>query len=707
MKRNILLMLGISGLLLLLGIATSGLVSIGTESDGGDFPLLEGWSYEGKLIDEVYLFDVTVVILDDGRYHLYGEASDIGNHTVVSYISTDGLNFTIEDGYRLTGAFMPFAVKLANGSFRLYYTDQTGDPPSPGARAIMSAVSDDGLNFTVDEGDRLTYNGSSYESSGIRGGKILQLDNGTYRMYYHGIDGDSHWRVLSAVSENGLNWTREAGVRLDPSDLCDGVTRIGNVAPLITSNGTFHLYVSALVCTGDLANGIFDTTSADGLTFTAGSTPVINSYGSESEGTEVTPEDPAAIITDGGIRMYFAPYGTQGYTIPESGIYSVFFNGTSYTTTTTTLDDDECPLVGDDEPCDGTVSDFELLAYIEDWVLGEVTDFDLLEAIENWAGTTTTTTTTSTTTSTSTTTLPEFTSHIVGLDNISYIVPSGSVSGDIISPHSYLSLNANVSMTDVYAPMAAQVDSIGYWISDNQTTYQVFFKVNDTFFYFFDHLQELSPEIDAAAPQEPLNTSAGADPTSSVSVQAGDLVGRTEGTYGARTFDFGVYDLLHNNTVANPERYSSSDRYLHGLCPYDLYSDEMKAGYSALFGSLGGILVPGSECRNPSRDVPGTASGMWYLDSGSNDTYGSQFALASTLDGSVRWGGVSPGTHEDAISPTDPANITAGESFCYSDAFNPDTYLFVKLLSATELAVSYNSGDCPESFPDSYVTYLR
>ena len=384
MKRNIWFMLGISGLLFLLGIATSSLVSIGTESGGGDFPLLEGWSYEGKLIDEPYLFDVTVVILDDGRYHLYGEASDIGNHTVVSYMSDDGLDFQKEDGYRLTGAFMPFAVKLADGRFRLYYTDQSGEPPSPGARAIMSAVSQDGLNFTVEEGDRLTYNGNSYESAGIRGAKILQLDNGTYRMYYHGIDGDEHWRVLSATSQDGLNWTREAGVRLDPSDLCSYITRIGNVAPLITSDGIFHLYVSTLVCGEDLANGIFDTSSADGLTFTAGSTPVIESYGSVTEGNEVTPEDPAAIMTDSGIRMYFAPYGTQGSVVPESGIHSVIFNGTSYTTTTTILDDD-CPLVGDDEPCDGTVSDFELLAYIEDWVLGEVSDFDLLEAIDNWA----------------------------------------------------------------------------------------------------------------------------------------------------------------------------------------------------------------------------------------------------------------------------------------------------------------------------------
>jgi len=43
----------------------------------------------------------------------------------------------------------------------------------------------------------------------------------------------------------------------------------------------------------------------------------------------------------------------------------------------------ECPK--GDANCDGTVSDFELLDYIDLWVQGEVSDFDLLEAIDNWA----------------------------------------------------------------------------------------------------------------------------------------------------------------------------------------------------------------------------------------------------------------------------------------------------------------------------------
>ena len=54
---------------------------------------------------------------------------------------------------------------------------------------------------------------------------------------------------------------------------------------------------------------------------------------------------------------------------------------------------------------DGIVSDYELLDYIDLWVLGNVTDYELLDAIDEWANPTTTTlTTTTTSTSTSSTT---------------------------------------------------------------------------------------------------------------------------------------------------------------------------------------------------------------------------------------------------------------------------------------------------------------
>lgn len=61
---------------------------------------------------------------------------------------------------------------------------------------------------------------------------------------------------------------------------------------------------------------------------------------------------------------------------------------TTTTTTTTTSSTTTIPLIctvkGDQPPCDGKVSDFELLDYINKWAKGLVPDFDLLEAINIW-----------------------------------------------------------------------------------------------------------------------------------------------------------------------------------------------------------------------------------------------------------------------------------------------------------------------------------
>ena len=71
-------------------------------------------------------------------------------------------------------------------------------------------------------------------------------------------------------------------------------------------------------------------------------------------------------------------------TTTSSSTTTMITNTTSSTSTsTTTTISVEC-LRGDSD-CDGEITDFELLDYIDRWSNGEVTDFNLLEAIDNWA----------------------------------------------------------------------------------------------------------------------------------------------------------------------------------------------------------------------------------------------------------------------------------------------------------------------------------
>ncbi len=74
---------------------------------------------------------------------------------------------------------------------------------------------------------------------------------------------------------------------------------------------------------------------------------------------------------------------TTSTTITQTTTSTTTTSTTSTSSTTTTV-----PLVCSvkgDEDCNGVVSDFELLDYINQWVQNKVTDFDLLTAIDNWA----------------------------------------------------------------------------------------------------------------------------------------------------------------------------------------------------------------------------------------------------------------------------------------------------------------------------------
>lgn len=300
--------------------------------------ILCGWELDGRAVSDPYFCDASVIHLPDGRYRLYGNSPTQlpDGRAIDSWISEDGIVFEKEPGFRLIspGNFLPFVVALPDGRFRMYLTDQSVAVGYAGARAIKSAISTDGLNFVEEDGDRLTYLGDGYESGGIRGAKVLVLKDGTCRMYYTGIK-DSVSRVLSAVSSDGLNWVREQGVRLDPQVLCPPNPDIGASDPFVDSHGVIHQYIWTVTCKNQhwqgAVAGMFDFTSADGLTFSPGPTPLITGYYFKDVYTG-RPDDPAArmdnapvVMTPDGLRAYLFTYCPQTKCADwsEMGYYSV------------------------------------------------------------------------------------------------------------------------------------------------------------------------------------------------------------------------------------------------------------------------------------------------------------------------------------------------------------------------------------------------
>jgi hypothetical protein len=302
-----------------------------------------GWTLDVKISD-VTIVDPSVVALPDGRFRIYGNP-DLGSvrpRHVISLISTDGgVTFTQEPGDRIVGdadhdAFGPSVIALPNGDFRMYLTDQRTMIGAEGAPAIISAISSDGLNFAWEPGERLHYLGTGDEVYGIRGASIVILPNGTYRMYYAGLTGstssDLGAKGLSAVSADGLTFTRESGVRFEPGMLCSAPGHNGvNAKIYLDQGGTYHMFEAGAACDDvDHANekiGIFHGTSPDGLTFSVSKVAIVQGYYVKSlyHGNPTDPfinaEDPMVIWTPAGLRMYFA-CGSVGSA--EVRYYSVY-----------------------------------------------------------------------------------------------------------------------------------------------------------------------------------------------------------------------------------------------------------------------------------------------------------------------------------------------------------------------------------------------
>ena len=300
---------------------------------------------------------------------------------------------------------------------------------------------------------------------------------------------------------------------------------------------------------------------------------------------------------------------------------------------------------------------------------------------------------------------PVFTHHITDLSKIAYIIPP------LLPPHSYhsyLGLKQGVPRVAVYAPADAEFFEVTFYHErgDGVPEYKLVFRVNDNFFYYFDHVIDPIPKIKAVSPKEPQPFMGAPDlATSSVFIQAGDLIAYSEGTLQARNWDFGVYDVTHKNKMANPTRHippGPTSKNVPALGPYDFFPDDR--------------IMPASECPDVSRDIVGTASGYWYLDSGTDETYEYRLEIAAGITGNVNWIGVGRGrdqTYVDQV-PTDPVDVTVGQSACYFDDVYFDNkisnrkHLFIKLLSETELGIFYGEGSCPKTFPEEgYKIYVR
>jgi len=230
--------------------------------------------------------DSSTIRLTDGRWRMFVFAGTAYR----SAISSDGLSFAIEPGFRLPeGSGQSRAIRLPDGRIRIYFSTSSG---------VGSAVStDDGTTFTIESGTRIS--ASSAGMSQVTGPGIIRLSDGRYRAYFSDLpipgEGVQPHLVKSAVSSDLLTWTVEAGVRVGP-----GSTLTGNAehpCAILNSDGSTTIFYFRNT---DFV--LYSSTSADGLTFAT----------ETSTGISQANDPDIVTLPDGTVRLYYNWIGGSG-----------------------------------------------------------------------------------------------------------------------------------------------------------------------------------------------------------------------------------------------------------------------------------------------------------------------------------------------------------------------------------------------------------
>ncbi len=167
---------------------------------------------ERLAIDEANISSPRIVFLDDGRCRLYVNRRE---HGILSAVSDDGgTTFELEAGVRIAqtpphAAYTAFAseiLKVGPSRFRMYFAAYS----RPEHAAVMTAVSEDGLEWEVDPDPVLSPSGEGVDAVKCSEMCVVELPDSTpecghFTMLYEACDGTAVdrrgvWRLACAVS---------------------------------------------------------------------------------------------------------------------------------------------------------------------------------------------------------------------------------------------------------------------------------------------------------------------------------------------------------------------------------------------------------------------------------------------------------------------------------------------------------------------------
>ena len=163
----------------------------------------------------------------------------------------------------------PGVVALPGGGYRLFYTAVGPDKPFADCQGcILSAVSDDGLTFEVEPGIRVAPDPGRPELS-LRAlaPSVTPIDGG-WRMYFEGRGpADRPTVIASAVSADLLQWQIEPGLRMAGSERC-GAPRFLPLGGPSCGEGAGRLVHFRTDDGPPRRSAVYSAITEDGLSFT-------------------------------------------------------------------------------------------------------------------------------------------------------------------------------------------------------------------------------------------------------------------------------------------------------------------------------------------------------------------------------------------------------------------------------------------------------
>ncbi len=300
---------------------------------------------------------------------------------------------------------------------------------------------------------------------------------------------------------------------------------------------------------------------------------------------------------------------------------------------------------------------------------------------------------------------PTFTKTFTDLTKIDSIQPIGQITAASFG-RSYITISEGKEVP-VYVPADATLTSAVYAYRGPDVDYGEYgfwFDAGCGVTFLLDHLDKAAEKFKKLAPSEPSKTTQ-ADNKISVKVKAGELLGYTNGTEQARTFDFLVQDENNEIFHINPERWTW-DQSLKSVCPYDFYTKDLKDEFYSKIGVMNmGQFQKAESCGSPSHDIKDTLSGGWF-GKDATDQKG-QFLIVGKMFGRVDLVIKIDGQQElritDYKSRKFPEDIKKTGSICYSDN-NENKWAYLNMILENELQVATGTGVCPARFLGTNIT---